>query len=91
MSEVEPPQPITEMPPAWLPGHFRPQPPYEAELQLWIDATGKVGQVKIRSNDRRYDYHMRLAALNWRYRPAIQDGRPVPGRRVVRVRVEPQT
>ncbi|MBP2670383.1 MAG: hypothetical protein H6Q85_449, partial [candidate division NC10 bacterium] len=65
--DVMPAVPINEAPPAWLPGHVAPQPPYEAEVEVWIDAAGAVGQVKIlRSTNRQYDYQVRLAAMNWR-------------------------
>jgi TonB family protein len=90
-SAVQPPVPIDEQLPPWLPGHLRPSPPYEARLEIVIGRTGHVESARVlESSDRRFDAHVLHAARNWRYTPAFSDGVAVTFTKTLTISIAPQ-
>ena len=57
-------------------------------LDLVIDETGRVEQVKLQSPTNRYQDRMLVAhAKSWVFKPALRDGQPVKYRTRVRVTI----
>lgn len=77
-----PPWPTRELGPVGIVGR-------KGVLEVLIDETGRVTSAVVRQSiDRRFDEILVAAALNWEYRPAMLDGRPV--RYVKRIQVVAQ-
>lgn len=64
--------------------------PPEGALELLIDESGTVTSAAMSvSIHPRYDEQLVKMARSWKYVPAQKDGKPVPVRKVVRVRIVP--
>jgi hypothetical protein len=64
--------------------------PPEGALELLIDETGSVVSAAMSvSVHPRYDQQLIKIASSWKYLPAQKDGKPVPVRKVVRIRIVP--
>jgi outer membrane biosynthesis protein TonB len=86
--DLVPAQPVSEAPPAWIPGHTPPSAAYRARLELAIGVDGRVLRVRfLESSHRGLDHYVRLAAQNWRYKPATRKGAPVESIRIVDVEI----
>ena len=52
---------------------------YDGLLRLQIDEQGAVNSaIIVRPTDPRYDAELTLAAKQWKYEPAMSNGKPVP-------------
>lgn len=64
----------------------------QGAIEVTIDETGSVEEVRMRQSvSPPYDAQAVKAALNWRYVPAMVQGKPVKYRKVVQVTVKPKS
>lgn len=78
-----PPFPLTAQSPAFASMPVRP-----GVIEIVIDETGRVQHVTMRQSiTAAYDAMLLNAATNWRYNPALRDGKPVKYRKLIQVNV----
>jgi TonB family protein len=84
--------PISQTVPAWQPGTgIISQLEFAGAVRVTIDTNGKVtGAVMEPSVYPPYDRQILLAARQWTYRPATQDGKPVASERLVEIVLRPR-
>ena len=89
---VVPPVAIYQPIPPWVTSTpADKQTEYKGTLELVIDRTGQVTDVKLRKSiNPRYDVELLRAARTWRFRPATKDGEPTPFVKVVDVQLIPR-
>ena len=85
--------PISQVVPPWNPGTgFISQMAFSGAVRVTIDAQGKVtAAVMEPSVYPPYDRQILLAARQWTYRPATQNGKPVVSERLVEIVLRPRT
>ncbi len=83
-----PPSLTFEAPPAYPAGAAREGVQGTVRIRAHVDTEGRVTQADVvsSSGDSRLDEAARQAALDWRFRPALQAGRPVAAQVVRNVR-----
>ncbi|HUK34474.1 MAG TPA: hypothetical protein VLV86_11210 [Vicinamibacterales bacterium] len=89
--EVTPPVSLTQRPPQW-----RPSSPQEAthdyrgELRLVIDRSGAVVSATMATSTRPgYDQALIRAARDWKFQPALKQGRPVRYLKIIEIHLTP--
>jgi TonB family protein len=88
--DVTPPVPIEQRLPVWVPPASLRNRSFSGFIEVVVDETGKVTTATMsKSVNGAYDALLISATRNWRYRPALRDGRPVKFRRVVSVVLSP--
>jgi hypothetical protein len=85
--------PVSQPVPAWNPGTgLIATMGFSGAVRVTIDATGKVtGAVMEPSVYPPYDRQILIAARDWTYRPATQNGTPVASERLVEIVLRPRT
>ena len=84
-ANVAPPVSIRQEIPIW-PAPTSVSTPFMGELEVVIDATGNVREVRLtRPIHPAYDPLVLGSASKWKYRPAIKNGKPVPYRKVITI------
>ena len=84
-ANVAPPVSIRQEIPIW-PAPTSVSTPFMGELEVVIDATGNVREARLtRPIHPAYDPLVLGSASNWKYRPAIKNGKPVPYRKVITI------
>ena len=88
---IVPPVAIYQPIPAWVASRPADQQEFRGTLELVIDRTGHVTDVKLRKSiNSRYDAELLRSARTWRFRPATKDGEPMPFVKVVDVQLIPR-
>ena len=88
--DVTAPVPIEQRLPVWIPPPSLRDRSFSGMIEVVVDETGRVtSAVMSKSVNAAYDGLLVSAAKNWRYRPAVRDGRPVKFRRMVSVVLSP--
>jgi protein TonB len=85
--------PVSQPVPAWNPGTgLVATMGFSGAVRVTIDATGRVtGAVMEPSVYPPYDRQILVAARDWTYRPATQNGTPVASERLVEIVLRPRT
>lgn len=88
---VRPPVAVRQQFPPWR-GRFddgsRAPTPGTGVLEVVIDERGRVSSARLASSIQPlYDQRLLSAARTWQYQPATKDGKPVPFRKVIEVRL----
>ena len=85
--------PVSQAVPAWNPGTgLIATMGFSGAVRVTIDATGKVTAAAMeQSVYPPYDRQILVAARDWTYRPATQNGKPVASERLVEIVLRPRT
>jgi TonB family protein len=69
-------------------GFLRGRSPATGVLEVVIDQRGRVSSARLATPMHPlYDERLLSAARRWEYQPAMKDGKPVPYRKVIEVRM----
>lgn len=88
---IDPPVALVQtLPPFTVPkGTVRPPAGYEGLITLIVDEQGNVVSVSLKESVHpRYDPMLLRAALTWKFRPAMQGGRPMRYTKAVTIRAQ---
>ena len=81
---------IVQALPPWRPDSVSARRTYTGAVRVEIDTEGKVTAAQIaRSVHASYDPLVLQAARNWRYRPAMLNGTPIPSEKTVEIVLQP--
>jgi TonB family protein len=85
------PVPIQEVLPRWTPPASFARVEYRGAIVLRIDAQGKVLSSEMQTPTHPvYDAELLRASKSWRYKPATNDGVPIPAERVLAFVLKPR-
>jgi TonB family protein len=86
-AEITPPVPLTQRMPQWRPTTSQEAAQdYRGVLRVLIDRTGAVASATMPSGTRpAYDQALMRAARDWKFQPALKQGRPVSYLKIIEI------